>query len=154
MKTFFVFCTLIFAVTGIFCQENRIETGVYFVLPQDSCAGSHTAQTIHYLPDSLCLAKAPVLTVKDIESVAADSSQLEGKKVYFLNVMLQETSASRFGEVTKKNVGKRMAVIIDNELIMVPIIRDPITSGRLSVFDKRPVIQELKEKLEREMKQP
>jgi preprotein translocase subunit SecD len=37
--------------------------------------------------------------------------------------------AKKFGEATKENVGKRFAIILDNEIISAPNINEPITGG-------------------------
>lgn len=37
--------------------------------------------------------------------------------------------AITFGEITSKNVGKRFAIVLDNEVITAPVIQQPITGG-------------------------
>ncbi|MDR2780863.1 MAG: protein translocase subunit SecD [Holosporaceae bacterium] len=37
--------------------------------------------------------------------------------------------AKKFGEATKENVGKRFAIVLDNEIISAPVIQTPITGG-------------------------
>jgi preprotein translocase subunit SecD len=37
--------------------------------------------------------------------------------------------ASRFAEVTRENVGKPFAIVLDNEVISAPVIREPILGG-------------------------
>jgi len=37
--------------------------------------------------------------------------------------------AKKFGRATTDNVGKRMAIILDNKIISAPVIREPITGG-------------------------
>ncbi len=39
------------------------------------------------------------------------------------------TGARRFADVTRKNVGKRFAIVLDGQVISAPVIRDPIMSG-------------------------
>ena len=38
--------------------------------------------------------------------------------------------SQRFGQATSKNIGKRIAIILDNEAISAPVIRDSITGGQ------------------------
>jgi preprotein translocase subunit SecD len=38
--------------------------------------------------------------------------------------------AQKFGEITSQNVGKRFAVVLDNEVITAPVIRSSILGGR------------------------
>ncbi len=42
---------------------------------------------------------------------------------------LDRLGAQRFGQVTTKNIGKRLAIILDGEAISAPVIQDSITSG-------------------------
>ncbi len=42
---------------------------------------------------------------------------------------LDRLGSQRFGQVTTKNIGKRIAIILDNEAISAPVIQDSITSG-------------------------
>jgi SecD/SecF fusion protein len=37
--------------------------------------------------------------------------------------------AITFGEITSKNVGKRFAIVLDNQVITAPVIQQPITGG-------------------------
>ena len=42
---------------------------------------------------------------------------------------LDRIGSQRFGQVTTKNIGKRIAIILDGEAISAPVIQDSITSG-------------------------
>ena len=42
---------------------------------------------------------------------------------------LDRLGSQKFGQVTTKNIGKRIAIILDNDAISAPVIQDSITSG-------------------------
>ena len=42
---------------------------------------------------------------------------------------LDRLGAKRFGQATSKNIGKKIAIILDNEAISAPVIQDSITGG-------------------------
>ena len=42
---------------------------------------------------------------------------------------LDRVGAKRFGKVTSQNVGKRLAIILDNKIISAPTIQEPILGG-------------------------
>ena len=42
---------------------------------------------------------------------------------------LDRLGSQRFGRATSKNIGKRIAIILDNEAISAPVIKDAITGG-------------------------
>tara|TARA_B100000959_G_scaffold202379_1_gene211867 strand:+ start:192 stop:1748 length:1557 start_codon:yes stop_codon:yes gene_type:complete len=43
---------------------------------------------------------------------------------------LNRLGSQRFGQATSKNIGKRIAIILDNEAISAPVIKDSITGGQ------------------------
>ena len=42
---------------------------------------------------------------------------------------LDRLGSQRFGQTTTKNIGKRLAIILDGEAISAPVIQDSITGG-------------------------
>ena len=46
-----------------------------------------------------------------------------------INFTLDSTSAEIFGRITTENVGRQLAIVLDNELQTAPVIRNPIIGG-------------------------
>ncbi|HTJ58067.1 MAG TPA: protein translocase subunit SecD [Devosiaceae bacterium] len=46
-----------------------------------------------------------------------------------VNFRLDTRGAVTFGDITSKNVGKRFAIVLDNQVITAPVIQTPITGG-------------------------
>jgi preprotein translocase subunit SecD len=108
--------------------------------------------SIAFESDTLCIKDIPIISVSDIESCFTDSTVLDGKKAYALNIELTKSAAKLFKTVTEENVGKRIAMIIDNNVVMAPVLRDPVTNGRLTVSgESGPALKTLGEKLRKEM---
>ena len=42
---------------------------------------------------------------------------------------LDRLGSQRFGKITSNNIGKRIAIVLDNKLISAPQIRESITGG-------------------------
>ena len=42
---------------------------------------------------------------------------------------LDRYGAQKFGKVTTNNIGKRLAIVLDNKIISAPVIRESITGG-------------------------
>ncbi len=59
--------------------------------------------------------------------IDASASFHEGRAV--VNFAFNNVGARIFGEVTKKNIGKRFAIVLDNKLLSDPVINVPILSG-------------------------
>ena len=54
--------------------------------------------------------------------------------------MLDSRGAQLFGDVTTRNVGRNLAIVLDGDVQSAPVIREPITGGRGQItgrFDVR-----------------
>jgi len=49
---------------------------------------------------------------------------------WVVNFEFDSQGARRFADVTKANVGRPFAIVLDNKVISAPVIREPITGGR------------------------
>ena len=49
---------------------------------------------------------------------------------WIVNFEFDSVGARRFADVTKANVGKPFAIVLDNKVISAPVIREPILAGR------------------------
>ena len=48
-------------------------------------------------------------------------------------ITLTESGGKRFGDITTKYLGKRLAIILDGKLHSAPVVRDPILGGSLTI---------------------
>ena len=49
---------------------------------------------------------------------------------WVVNFEFDGVGARRFADITKTNVGRPFAIVLDNKVISAPVIREPITGGR------------------------
>ncbi|WP_337876186.1 protein translocase subunit SecD [Elioraea sp.] len=49
---------------------------------------------------------------------------------WVVNFTFDSVGTRRFAEVTRNNVGRPFAIVLDNRVITAPVIREPITGGR------------------------
>lgn len=59
---------------------------------------------------------------------------------WVVNFTFDSAGARRFADVTRANVGKPFAIVLDNKVISAPVIREPIVGGRGQIsgrFDAR-----------------
>ncbi|HEX5325611.1 MAG TPA: protein translocase subunit SecD, partial [Acetobacteraceae bacterium] len=49
---------------------------------------------------------------------------------WVVNFTFNSVGARRFADVTRANVGRRFAIVLDNKVISAPVIREPILAGR------------------------
>ena len=91
--------------------------GKTVTLPQ----GTGTAQTV-------TLAKKIVLTGADLADAQASFDQNTTEPI--VNFQFKGKGAKTFEDFTGANVGKYLTIVLDNEVISSPVIRDRITGGR------------------------
>ena len=48
---------------------------------------------------------------------------------------------------TKSLVGKKIVIIVEGKAVSVPVLRDPITSGRIAVFSDKDTILKIEKEL-------
>jgi len=64
----------------------------------------------------------------DLTDARAGTNQQNGDWV--VNFTFNSVGARRFADVTRSNVSRRFAIVLDNQVISAPVIREPITGGR------------------------
>ncbi len=72
-----------------------------------------------------------LVTGKDLKDAQA-SPGVNGKGAS-VDLEFNDTGAKLFADATAKNVGKRIAIVIDNEVISAPTVDEPIPSGRAQI---------------------
>ncbi|GAB6066306.1 protein translocase subunit SecD [Aquifex pyrophilus] len=70
------------------------------------------------------LEKVPVITGKDLKTAYVGVDELGQPAV---NFELKSEAAEKFGEFTEKNIGKRLAIVLDNKVVSAPVIRSRIS---------------------------
>jgi len=61
--------------------------------------------------------------VQDAQAVRAPTGEIK------IEFKMTDDGAKRFGDVTRENVGRQLAVVLDNELVTAPTINTPIETG-------------------------
>jgi protein-export membrane protein SecD len=71
--------------------------------------------------------KRSVLTGRDLVDAQAAFDARTSEPI--ITFRFNAEGARRFGQVTQENVGKPFAIVVDNEVMSAPIIREPILGG-------------------------
>jgi preprotein translocase subunit SecD len=81
-----------------------------------------------------CTGGTPVVVYKQVLVEGADltnaSTGFDQNNQPVVDFTFNATGARKFGEVTQENVGRPFAIILDNQVISAPNIREPILGGR------------------------
>jgi preprotein translocase subunit SecD len=81
-------------------------------------------------PEVLNVQKTVLLDQSAVKHATASKDAL-GQSI--VNVELTADGAKRFAAVTRDNVGKRLAIIIEGQLYSAPVIQTEITSGHAQI---------------------
>ncbi|MCR4324507.1 MAG: protein translocase subunit SecD [Candidatus Curtissbacteria bacterium] len=73
------------------------------------------------------------LTGADLKRASAAPSQDPKDPGYIVNLEFNEEGAKKFEEITKANMGKPVAMFLDNEIISAPVVQGVISDGNAQV---------------------
>ena len=82
---------------------------------------SQDEEGIYYILD-----ESPVVTGEELTDAMPSTDQNGQPSVDF---RFNPTGARKFGSYTQANIGQPFAIVLDNEVISAPVIRDAITTG-------------------------
>ena len=71
--------------------------------------------------------KRVVMSGDNLDNAQPSFDNLNNQTI--VNFTLDRVGAKKFGRITTNNVGKRLAIILDNKIISAPQIREPILGG-------------------------
>jgi protein-export membrane protein SecD len=63
-----------------------------------------------------------------LRDARANSDQTTGQ--WIVNFEFDTVGGRQFGDITRQNVGRALAIVLDNAVISAPVIREPILGGR------------------------
>lgn len=78
-------------------------------------------------PSFLLLTKDTGLGGKEVKKASVTFSEQDGKPEVLLE--FTPTGSKKFGEITKRNVGKQVAIYLDEQVLSAPVVQQPILDG-------------------------
>lgn len=107
-------------------EQNYRFNGIYLI--------SENAYKISFYDDSskfLFIDTVPVIGLKDIEKVKKQKDKYSNMPNLYIK--LTDNAKSTFAKITKEHINEQLAVILNDKLVMAPIILTEITSGELTI---------------------
>lgn len=71
------------------------------------------------------------LTGADLVSADVVFDQNTGKPA--VSIVFSDTGAKKFEELTEKNIGSPLAIVLDGQLVSAPVVQDKITGGQAQI---------------------
>ncbi|WP_295127467.1 hypothetical protein [uncultured Chitinophaga sp.] len=123
-----------------------LTSGIYRIVPKGTNAYKDQSTNETYY-----LSAAGAVTVKDMKSIATG---IASNGYAELTIQLNEAGKLLFSKLTQKNVGKKLAVLVNGKVVMAPQVMSPITGGSLSVSGSFSFaeVDAMKKGLDKEMK--
>ena len=81
--------------------------------------------------ETMHVQKTPLMDYTAISSATVTTDPASGDPE--INVELSDVGKELFAAVTKENLNKRMAIVLDGQLYMAPVIRSEITGGKVQI---------------------
>ncbi|MGS4988665.1 protein translocase subunit SecD [Roseibium sp. RP-7] len=90
-------------------------------------AGTVIMTSVDDPPIPYLLEEAPLLSGEDLVDAQVSFDQRNNEPV--VNFRFNQSGARKFAQITQQNVNRPFAIVLDNEVISAPVIREPITGG-------------------------
>ena len=98
-------------------------------------------EDIFYIPSGYKITSADITLEEEAHYLVKESPELTGDVLSDagativqgqaqINFKFDNLGARKFGKITSNNVGKRLAIILDDKVISAPVIREPILAGQ------------------------
>ena len=147
MKAIFIFCFVLLSFSNLFPQDNKLKTGLFTVNENESCTDTANFSKINYSYETICVDRKPILTDANFDSIKVNIDTTSYGIDYTLSIKLDSSTAKTFEHITEKLVGKKIAIIVNGKVVSIPVLRDPITTGRIAVFSDKETIVEIEKEL-------
>ncbi|EKU71508.1 protein translocase subunit SecD [Selenomonas sp. F0473] len=76
-----------------------------------------------------------VLTGTDLKDAQASTNPQTGQNV--VNLEFSDEGAQKFADLTMRNVGRTIAILLDGEVLTAPNVREPILGGRAEITGQK-----------------
>jgi preprotein translocase subunit SecD len=105
-------------------HNGVLPAGTVILPGQPSTAPGQTGpSTVYYVVN-----RAAIVTGQDLQNASpAPSTSYPGQ--YVVNFVLSNAAAARFGPFTGENVGKYLAIVLDGQVKLDPVIHDRMDTG-------------------------
>ncbi|ADZ70629.1 protein translocase subunit SecD [Polymorphum gilvum] len=90
-------------------------------------AGTMVLYSVDDPPIPYLLEESPLLGGEDLVDAQVSFDQRTNEPV--VNFRFNTSGARKFSVITQQNVGRPFAIVLDDEVISAPVIREPITGG-------------------------
>ena len=70
------------------------------------------------------------ISTKEISTIKKRKNEID---LYVIDIVLTEAGAGKFKKLTKKNIARPIAVVLNRKLISAPLVMNPIPDGKVEI---------------------
>jgi len=121
----------------VLSKTPQSKTSIQFYLEAKSTDAKTLELKFRDSDESMLLEKTPVLTEKDIEGaeLVLGKDEDESKPVS-IEFQLSQRGSKRCTEITGNNINRKIAVVVNGQIIAAPIIKQRVSKGPLFISEK------------------
>jgi preprotein translocase subunit SecD len=112
-------------------QQSNVPAPFQMQLVLDEPGEDTEPMTNNASGETMHVQKTPLMDYTAISSATVTTDPSSGDPE--INVELSDVGKELFAAVTKENLNKRMAIVLDGQLYMAPVIRSEITGGKVQI---------------------
>ena len=111
--------------------SGRAPVSIEFYLVHEAPGENVVERRMERTGEIVFLGPSPDLTERDIAWVEMQSERISGRPS--LLVHFTPVGADKFAVLTRQNVGRRLAIVVNGTIISTPLIRAEIRDGRATI---------------------
>ncbi len=108
-------------------SNNYKYSGLYLMDENGACVKMYNDSTKSFYIDTI-----PVVSYNEFTKMKKRRDKHFSDK-YYIEATINKTAAQRFTKATKENVGKKIAIIINDKLLSAPVINSEITGRKVHI---------------------
>lgn len=85
------------------------------------------------LPQELTVVGRPVVNCLDIGDIRSGSTQVQGKPLHYLEIVMTSDGANVLKDLTSKHRGRQLAVVVGLRIYSTPRLHAPIEKGTMLI---------------------
>lgn len=130
-------------------KDIKKQSRSYLPIPVDRENGVYATSYFDGDIERIEIVKTPAVVFSDIDKLEIEHDYLG--KIY-LNITLNEQGKRKLYHLTKENIDKPIAIVIDKKIISTPLVLEPVTNGRIPIYHilSEEELYDIKEKLTQE----
>lgn len=132
-------------ILDFFSFESHIETVNNFlmrkeirkIIPDNICfnwqyyPGKYLVPNREKIAEIYVLLKKPVLTG---DCIIHTTSAIDDNNMPVVSIQMDSLCSEKWAKITQENINKRIAIVLDDKVVSIPIVRSKITGGNCEII--------------------